>query len=548
MQVNNNYIWNKEAVSKGLKVISDCRPSLLCALENLLKRYHGSNHSKRYYDILAGMWLEIFMQVSYAAWEQVRSCPPVADEKPILELTATPAEYSDLIINNQNYHFKLRLAIQRFLADENPTAWLQKTECTITNGTFLQKRFAFSPRVARGMFKRLLFRKIFCNQPEVLICLPYFKCHPKEWMLAMWKWRYWIRRDDLNEFIAVPVRCDHEWRYSRSRECGTQNDFPGALKSLLPLCIPVVFLEGYKDFRAQALALNKPQPRIVYTANALHSNLTFRFLVAEWVEQGTMLLSHQHGGGYGMDRIHVVEDFETRVSDLFYSWGWRREDRRVLPLSVGIHRAKRSKHSKQILLHCVGYPKNVHRLHFQPMPGTIETMIRDTADFISAFSKHENLLIRPYFTDYGWGFLDKLKQVAPDAKYDIGNRRSTPFKRYAQSRLVVHNYLGTSWLETLALNIPTVCFFDPDAYDFRPEVKPFIEAFEQVGILHRSGREAARFVCDPSTDIETWWQQSDVQEARSAFCTNYANFSSDWPQQWETEFKRLLLQGAVKPN
>ncbi len=541
-----NYIWDKEAVSKGLKIISDCRPALLCALENLLNQYHATNRSKKYYDILAGMWLEQFMQVSYAAWEQVRSHPPITDEKPILELTATPAEFFDFVINRDTYHHDLRLAIQRFLADEKPTAWLHKTEGTIINGIFLQKHLAFSRRAAKELFKRSLFRKTFCNHEEVLICSPYYKCNPKDWILTLWKWRNWIRWDDLNEFINVPVRYNHEWRYSRSKEFGTSGDFSGALRSLLPLCIPAVFLEGYQGFRAQVLALNKPQPRIVYTANALDLNLTFKFLVAEWREQGTILLSHQHGGGYGIDRIHVIEDFETRVSDLFYSWGWRGENPKIQPLSVGIHRAKRSRHSQQILLICTTYPRNVYRLHFQPMPGTIETMIRDTVDFVSTFSEQGNLLIRPHFIDFGLGFLEKLKEVAPNAKYDITNRRPTPFERYGQSRLVVHNYLGTSWLETLALNIPTVCFFDSNTYDFRAEVKPFIEVFEHVGILHRSGREAARFVCDTSTDIETWWQRPDVQKIRRAFCANYANFSPDWPQQWEAEFRRLLSQGAGK--
>lgn len=546
--MSDNCIWDKEAVSKGLKIISGCRPALLFALEQLLNRYHGESRSKKYYDILAGMWLEQFMQVSYAAWQEVRTLPPVANDDLILELTATPEEFSNLIVNSESYHYNLRLAIQRYLADEKPTAWLQKTNSTITNGTFLPKDFAFSPRTAKELLRRAVFRLGFCKQPEVLICAPYFKCHPKEWMLAVWKWRHWVLWDDMNEFIAVPFRYDHEWRYSSSKEYSTSGDFIGALKSLLPLCIPAVFMEGHQAFRAQVMALDKPRPRIIYTANALHSNLTFIFLAAEWQEQETRLLCHQHGGNYGIDRIHAIEDFETRVSDLFYSWGWRRADRNVQPLSVGIHRAKRAKRSRQILLNCVEYPRNVHRLHFQPMPGTIETMIRDTVDFVSTLSEHGNLLIRPYAKDYGWGFLEKLKQAAPNAKYDIGVKRMKIFKRYAQSSLVVHNYLGTSWLETLALDIPTVCFFDPDIYEFRQETKPFIEAFERVGILHRSGSQAARFVFETSTAIDIWWRRPDVQKARSAFCANYANFSSDWTQQWESEFKCILSQSAGAPN
>lgn len=539
MQQGVTYIWNKEAVSKGLKIISDCRPELLCTFKNLLNSYHGKNRSEQYYDILAGNWLEHFMHVVYASWEQVRILPPVTDEEPVLELSATHEEYLNLIVDSKSYHRNLKLAVQRFIADEKPIAFLRKTKCTITNGTFPSNRFPFSLQAIKELLKGCLLRG-YCKQPEVLICAPLFKCHLNEWLLTLWKWRQWVHWDDLVEYIALPVIYDHEWRYSRSRKVETSKDFSGVLKCLLPLCIPAVFMEGHNDFRARVLALKKPQPHIAYTANALHFNLIFKFLVAEWQEEGTMLLCHQHGGGYGVDRMHIYEEFETRVSDLFYSWGWRRADRKVQPLAVGIHRAKRSKHSQQILLLCTAYPQNAFRLHFKPMPGTIETMIHDTVDFVSIFAGQGNLLIRPSIKDYEWGFLDRLKQVSPNAKFDTGNSRPTSFKRFAQSRLVVHNYFDTSFLETFALNIPTICFFDPDTYEFRAEAKPFIEALERVGILHHTGKKAACFVRDKWVDIEAWWQQQDVQQARNAFCAKYANFSPDWAQQWETEFRRLL--------
>ena len=527
--------WNKSRIIEGLRVIEECRPDLLCHLKELLENYNNTCRSIAYYDLIAGIWLEYFMHVGYVAWEQVQTLPPITDEEPILELSSTLMEFGHLIANSETYHRNLRLAIQRFLADEKPTAWLQQTEGTITND-WGRTRYSI-----KTLLKRAILQLVVCKRPEVLICAPYFKGRSSDWWLAMWKWRHWIRWDNLDEFITVPINYDREWRYNRSKEFTTPGDFSTALKSLLPLCIPAVFLEGYKDFRAQVLALKKPQPRIVYTANALHFNMTFKFLVAEWREQGTILLSQQHGGGYGIERSYFIEDFEIRVSDRFYSWGWLRGDRKVQPLPAGIYRAKRSKHSKQILLICVSLPKTVIRLVFQPMPGTIEKMIRQTVDFVSTFPEQGNLLIRPYFKDYGWGFLDKLKRAAPNAKYDTLNRRPSSFKRFEQSRLVVHSYIGTSWLETLALDIPTVCFYDPETYSFREEAQPFIDALATVGVLHHSGNSAALFVESLAGDIEKWWNKVEVQEARRNFVAQYANFSPYWKEQWEQEFKAVLV-------
>jgi putative transferase (TIGR04331 family) len=63
-------------------------------------------------------------------------------------------------------------------------------------------------------------------------------------------------------------------------------------------------------------------------------HLPFKILAAEWRECGTKLLYHQHGGGYGIDKVHAFEDYETRVSDYYFTWGWSSPNhRKVGPLS-----------------------------------------------------------------------------------------------------------------------------------------------------------------------------------------------------------------------
>jgi putative transferase (TIGR04331 family) len=69
-----------------------------------------------------------------------------------------------------------------------------------------------------------------------------------------------------------------------------------------------------------------------------------------------------------------------------------------------------------------------------------------------------------------------------------------------------------------------------------------IALMEGVGILHRSGADAALFIANLGFDPEGWWFRSEVQEARSKFIEKYANFSSNWKMQWEIEFKSAIDQ------
>jgi len=132
------------------------------------------------------------------------------------------------------------------------------------------------------------------------------------------------------------------------------------------------------------------------------------------------------------------------------------------------------------------------------------------------------------------------KRAAPGVMID--DRKRSAATRFAESRLVIHNYLGTGWLETLFLDIPTVCFFDSQAYAFRDEALPLIAELETVGILHPSGPAAAKFINNLQDNFEDWWQTAVVKTARQNFIKKYANFSTNWMNDWE-----LQLKGVQRP-
>ena len=131
-----------------------------------------------------------------------------------------------------------------------------------------------------------------------------------------------------------------------------------------------------------------------------------------------------------------------------------------------------------------------------------------------------------------------IHSVAPWVDFD--EEMPDIFQRFAESRLVIHAYISTSWLETLALDIPTICFFDPDIHLFRAEAQPYLNALQKVGIIHHSGKDAANFASTVTVDPQGWWQKPDVQEARQSFVQNHANFSPDWATKWEEEFRQWM--------
>jgi len=305
----------------------------------------------------------------------------------------------------------------------------------------------------------------------------------------------------------------------------------------MPLYLPITLLEGFAAYRKAVFSFSLARPDVVYSANALLGNLTWKILAAEWRQEGTQMLYHQHGGGYGLEPMLAFEDYETRVSDRFYTWGWKREGFDIRPLSPAIPHKKNNSPGKGILLNCLDLPKVPYRLMLVPVSVAVENIHQHTCSFLFHLSQRRDIVIRPYPDDYGWGAEERMRNAAPFAMFDS---QSNSFSLFFQSALVVHNYLGTGWLETLGLNIPTICFYDPDAYLFREAAQVHIDSLKDVGILHHSGHDAARFITALGNDIDGWWNRPEVQDAREKFVEHYANFSPDWKQQWEIEFEEVL--------
>lgn len=504
---------------------------MLLHVKELLDDYHCTQRSVEYYDVLLGDWLEQFLHVVHFALSEVSeqaTSPPGGREVTV----AVPAD---------SLSFTLR-------AVEDPTQAdaLRHLVQSMVSGAGLP-RIVLADLPAHGAARGFKTKSLAAilgmaapKEPEILICSPYMKCSKVEWLSAVMRWRHRVRWDDLAYPICWEAECDRQWRMSHAGLSGSSGDSLAIAKALCSLYIPKTMLEGFSSYREQVLDLGLCRPKAVYSANALNWHTSFKILVAEWRQLGTRLLYHQHGGGYGIDRQNVLENYEVRVSDRYYTWGWRLPSPSVTPLSpppLSAGSSSGADRKWEVLLVCLETPRIPYRLWYQPMPGTMELVIRDTAEFVSRLGSPGDLLVRLAPKSFGWGMQDAIVHRVPNTRFDdfaVGS-----LTRFAESRLVVHNYLGTSWLETLALDIPTVCFYSPAIQAFRPEVVPFIIGLEDVGILHRSGSAAAGFVQSLGSGVDDWWRSEEVQTARQAFIANYANFSSNWAAEWEAEFDSL---------
>jgi putative transferase (TIGR04331 family) len=108
-----------------------------------------------------------------------------------------------------------------------------------------------------------------------------------------------------------------------------------------------------------------------------------------------------------------------------------------------------------------------------------------------------------------------------------------------KSRLYISTYNATTYLESLAWNIPTIIFWNPSHWELNEDAEFYIGLLKSVGIFHDTPESAAEQMIKVWDDISTWWGSEEVQNARQEFCKYYSSSSEKPLDQLRSIFSQI---------
>ena len=97
---------------------------------------------------------------------------------------------------------------------------------------------------------------------------------------------------------------------------------------------------------------------------------------------------------------------------------------------------------------------------------------------------------------------------------------------------------GTTFLESISLDVPTVIFWNTEMWELTEIARPAFKRLSAVGVFFDNPIEAARHVSEVWGDVGSWWTNADVREAVEAFSFQFCRRSPDVVD----EVRRVLLQ------
>ena len=103
------------------------------------------------------------------------------------------------------------------------------------------------------------------------------------------------------------------------------------------------------------------------------------------------------------------------------------------------------------------------------------------------------------------------------------------------SRLSIHSYNSTTFLETLSANFPTCLYWKPEFFELRKSAVPYFNILREAGILYDDPKAAAKKLNEIYEDPLSWWSTPEVQDARDKFCHQFARTNDNWIAEWKEE-------------
>ena len=507
--------------------------SVLELIANQLNKFHNKNYDLRYWEIIIGPWLQDFIYVLFDRWKIIKTFKEeYKNTKKIAFIDYydsydAPFDYQEYQremhdtgdLSNQIFYEILKLEKIDFLT--KPLTRTYQEEFHLKHSL---KRLSISylTRIWNKVGSFFGDDKYFFIGHS-LDLFPYLKIKLK---LAQFP------------FLWRPLKEDVQKRYHmskfREKKLSLENiDYLDSrlvniFEKLLYKYIPIIYLEGYNDAIHTVKKSNWPiRPKIIFTSISWNSDEYFKLWSAQKVLQGSKLIVNQHGGNYGISKFNISEKHEYSICDYYISWGWSDNRKKIIPgfnLKL-INKVKSQKNSKNqgVLLTQMTLPLMFYSAYSVPIGlGQWEKYFTDQKIFYDNLENEikNEVIIRTHPKDYGQNQKSLWKSISDNIYFD--NNQSF-HKSIFTKKIVISSYNATTFLETMALNIPTIIFWSPEFWEMRDGSDEFFKRLKKVGIWHDSPLSASTFLNSIWLNIDEWWFSEKVQSEKNYFCKKFSN-------------------------
>jgi len=533
------YHWsNTHLMKDDYKYINNLYEDLLDETIKNLNDFHHINWSKRSWRILIGPWLFFATCTLFDRWQSISNAlnkhsitdgtfsnknmeklTPF-DHDEFGELSKTD-EWNYILYSSIFYHIN-NTPIKKIKSNQI-IALEQKNE--LKNNILISKRLlGFIKKIVKSSFV-IKINSLLIKDNKHFIYLPYIKSKLEEFKLYFLLGDFPLINNHNNKIkdqISTNVNSRSRINYSTKNK----TDFEKYIRKTLPIITPVIYIEGFKKLLDNVNKNNFPKKvKKIYTSVGIWKDEIFKAWVAQKIADGTKLIIGQHGGDYGSAYFNIFENHEIKVSDAYLSWGWKDNDKIIkAPATVMIKKSESrwDKNGKIVIV-----PAELGRYFTQL---NMSHRFADRADqyynrivelIISLPKEIQNKIIvklSPSDDERGNPMLSRLSNKFPEIEVQNTSNLEEVINN---CRLSIHPHDGTTFLETMGNDQPSLLIDNEFIFPRRENAKPYYNKLFDVGISHSTIESASEMIIKIFTEVDSWWNKEKVVSAKKYFCNRF---------------------------
>ena len=501
---------------------------------NVLNQYHGLMHGQRFWKILIGHWFRRNIEVILNRFNTLEQC-----HRSILISGTTAYDTKHYSLASQDsisavwsfldarWNSVLNARIIDFLVSGNyPIEFIASSNVHGFSIRSVECQADSKLKSLKWLYRKVMsFASYFARDSDAFIINTYLpKKNEIKLQLALGQCpQNWVSPElKITEVPDIALRKELSNKIKR----GSDNKLEEFLYEIIFELLPVCYLEGFSSLNKVVRNQVWPsKPKFIFTSNNFDTDEVFKLWTAKKTELGVNYVVGQHGNNYGTYR-YMAPAIEEQIADKFLTWGWMDRLPQHVPAFIfknaGIKPKNYNASGGVVLIElCYGGQISTWDRYYE-----FEIYIKEQLNFVGNLENEpKNLLTVRLYQPLNFPMgCEVLRWNDFDSKLHLEYSKNIR-ELISQSRLVVYSYDSTGILETLSQNIPTLAFWQNGLDHLRESAKPFYQLLIDAGIVHLTSESAAQKVNEVWNDVDGWWKQSKVQDARKRFCEQYARQS-----------------------
>lgn len=531
---------NRDKIKKDYNYLKTVYEEILIDLTKKLNETHKTCQSLRYWRIIIGPWLSSYIHVIWDRWESIRhfanlrfDCETFVPFKNFsIPIAKNFLNASNFMSHDDEWNYLIFADILLFQNYKNinlikKDIVFKKSPKTIKKNS-LSSLYKFSINVDEILnrltrfknYNYLIYRSYFPN--NVLLKL-FFKLRQIPRLYTEFDADF---SEEIENYFIRPKFPE--------RDNGT--NFKNFLYKRIFQDMPIAYLEGYKKLHDYCFSL--PNAKVIFTANAHHTNEIFKIWSAQQISNGSKLIISSHGGGI-KSLMSSFDEHENKICDKKIVWhiSLNNNDIKLSPNKLIDFKIK--KKNKQITLVGLEHSRYSSGIKSGTDSSLVMNDFNQKINFINLLNIRNKLKlrIRPY-PNKGW----ELKKRYIDLYGEkIISTNKKILQDYEMSSFIICSYPQTTFSEAMHSGIPTIMLYNEDYWELDEVFSELVFELKKSKIVHSQAITAAKHVNDVGDNPQKWWESDETLKARNFFHDMCGKMSSDPINEWVNFFKNINL-------